>query len=131
MSIGHSVSWPLGYTPHRLTPTSFHRVLEAAQQNKHTPTRLVADGGYASAQAFLQLECAVALCVVMREKLRREEGKRLRVRRIHTVERAFGIIKEVTGLRQFLLRRFEKVSLEWGLVCTAYNLQRVRELRGG
>ena len=43
----------------------------------------------------------------------------------------FGIIKEVLGLRQFLLRGFEKLALEWELVCTAHNLNRLWALRAG
>jgi hypothetical protein len=41
------------------------------------------------------------------------------------VEPVFGIIKSVIGFRQFLLRGSEKVSLEWTLVCLAYNLRRL------
>jgi hypothetical protein len=34
----------------------------------------------------------------------------------------FGQIKSARGFRQFLLRGFEKVRHEWGLVCTVHNL---------
>ena len=69
--------------------------------------------------------------VAMQQKLHSEAGKRLYARRKHTVEPVFGIIKEAMGLRQFLLRGLEKVSLEWELACTAYNLKRLWALRGG
>ena len=34
-----------------------------------------------------------------------------------------GEIKSAMGFRQFLLRRLEKVGLEWPLVCIAYNFK--------
>jgi hypothetical protein len=43
----------------------------------------------------------------------------------------FGIIKSVLGFRQFRLRGREKVSLEWTLVCLAYNLKRLHRLGAG
>jgi hypothetical protein len=61
----------------------------------------------------------------MQQKLQSEDGKRLYARRKHTVEPVFGIINQALGLRQVLLRGIEKVSLEWELVCTAYNLKRL------
>ena len=64
----------------------------------------------------------------MGEKLKTEEGKRIYSRRNHTVETAFGIIKEVMGFRSFLLRGVEKVSGEWELVCLSYNLKRLHNL---
>jgi transposase len=69
--------------------------------------------------------------VAMQQKLQSDEGKRRYARRKHTVEPAFGIIKEAMGLRQFLLRGLQNVTLEWELVCTAYNLKRLWALRGG
>ncbi len=41
----------------------------------------------------------------------------------------FGIIKQVMGYRQTLLRGFEKVSGDWGLVCLAYNFKRLFSLQ--
>lgn len=69
--------------------------------------------------------------VAMQQELHSEAGKRLYARRKHTVEPVFGIIKEVMGLRQFLLRGLHNVTLEWELLCTAYNLKRLWALRGG
>ena len=66
--------------------------------------------------------------IEMGEKLKTEEGKRIYSRRNHTVETAFGIIKEVMGFRSFLLRGVEKVSGEWELVCLSYNLKRLHNL---
>ena len=43
----------------------------------------------------------------------------------------FGIIKSALGFRQFLLRGASKVSLEWTLVCLAYNFRRLHTLGAG
>ena len=63
------------------------------------------------------------LVAAMRRRLQRG-GWRSRYRlRKGTVEPVFGIIKHARGFRQFLLRGLAQVQGEWGLVCTAYNLQ--------
>jgi hypothetical protein len=49
--------------------------------------------------------------------------------RKETVEPVFGIIKEAIGFRRFMLRGLEKVSLEWTLVTTSYNLKRLFNLK--
>jgi len=56
------------------------------------------------------------------------DGKRIYARRASTVEPVFGIIKAAMGFRQFLLRGMEKVHIEWGLVCLAYNVKRLWSL---
>ena len=66
--------------------------------------------------------------IEMGEKLKTESGREIYSRRNHTVETAFGIIKEVMGFRNFLLRGVEKVSGEWELVCLSYNLKRPHNL---
>ena len=40
-------------------------------------------------------------------------------------------IKHCMGFRQFLLRGQGKVSLEWSLVCLAYNFKRLYRMTGG
>jgi len=62
---------------------------------------------------------------VMRQRLKTESGKALYKLRQQTVEPVFGIVKSVLGFRQFLLRGVNKVSLEWKLVCIAYNFRRL------
>ena len=52
--------------------------------------------------------------LAMKEKLSTEAGKRIYAKRKRTVEPVFGIIKQVMGYRQTLLRGFEKVSGDWG-----------------
>ena len=68
---------------------------------------------------------------VMRYRLKTPAGKALYKLRQQTVEPVFGIIKSVMGFRQFLLRGLAKVSLEWELVCLAYNFRRLHRLGAG
>jgi transposase len=67
----------------------------------------------------------------MRHRLQTAAGKTLYKLRQQTVEPVFGIIKAVLGFRQFHLRGRAKVSLEWTLVCLAYNLKRLHRLGAG
>lgn len=53
-----------------------------------------------------------------------EAGKNFHVQRKSTVETVFGIIIEVMGFRQFMLRVLEAVQAQWFLVCMAFNLKR-------
>ena len=62
---------------------------------------------------------------IMRQRLRTKQGKAKYKLRQQTVEPVFGIIKSAMGFRQFLLRGLKKVSLEWELICLAYNLKRL------
>ncbi|WP_295400974.1 transposase [uncultured Thiocystis sp.] len=66
----------------------------------------------------------------MHHRLKTVEGKALDAKRKSTVEPVFGIVKEVMGFRQFLLRGLEAVTGEWTLVCLAYNLKRLHVLAG-
>lgn len=68
---------------------------------------------------------------VMRHRLKTTGGKTLYKLRQQTVEPVFGIIKSVLGFRQFNLRGRANVSLEWTLVCLAYNLKRLHRLGAG
>jgi len=68
---------------------------------------------------------------VMRHRLKTGSGKALYKLRQQTVEPVFGIIKAAVGFRQFLLRGVERVSLEWTLVCLAYNFRRLHTLGAG
>jgi len=67
--------------------------------------------------------------IAMRDKLRTEEGKTLYRKRGASVETVFGTIKGALGFRQFHLRGREKVSGEWTLVCLAYNVKRLFNLK--
>jgi len=68
---------------------------------------------------------------VMGQRLKTRAGQALYKLRQQTVEPVFGIIKSGLGFRQFGLRGREKVSLEWTLVCLAYNLKRLHRLGTG
>jgi len=61
----------------------------------------------------------------MKHRLKTDIGRKLYAKRKSTVEPVFGIIKQVIGFRQFLLRGFEAVSGEWLLVSMAWNLKRM------
>lgn len=61
-------------------------------------------------------------------RLRTEAGRAFYAKRKSTIEPAFGIIKQVLGFRQFLLRGLDKVNGEWDLVCIGYNMKRMFEL---
>jgi transposase len=64
----------------------------------------------------------------MRQRTATAAGRALYKLRQQTVEPVFGIIKSVLGFRRFLLRGLAKASLEWELVCLAYNLKRLHRL---
>jgi len=66
----------------------------------------------------------------MKHRLKTPEGRQLYGKRKSTVEPVFGIIKQVMGFRQFLLRGCEAVSGEWTLVSIAWNLKRMFALNG-
>jgi len=68
---------------------------------------------------------------VMKHRLQTAVGKAKYKLRQQTVEPVFGIIKSIMGFRQFRLLGKAKVSLEWQLVCTAYNLKRLHLLGAG
>jgi hypothetical protein len=64
----------------------------------------------------------------MGHRLQTPEGKAVYKKRKETVEPVFGIIKQVMGFRQFLLRGLEKVNTEWDIVKLAYNFKRLHRL---
>jgi len=66
----------------------------------------------------------------MEHRLRTRAGKALYAKRKSTVETVFGIIKQVLGFRQFLLRGLQAVQGEWALVCIGWNLKRLFALKG-
>lgn len=64
----------------------------------------------------------------MKAKLEEAAARAKYKLRKQTVEPVFGIIKQVLGFRQFLLRGIGKVRLEWSLVTLAYNVKRLHRL---
>lgn len=61
----------------------------------------------------------------MAAKLQTPEGKAVYNQRMHIAETPFAIIKNILGVRRFLLRGLEKVRTEWLWVCTAYNMRKL------
>jgi hypothetical protein len=59
----------------------------------------------------------------MRARLATPEGHAGYQIRKETVERRFGLIKHILGVRRFLHRGLEAVRTEWLIICTAVNLQ--------
>jgi len=58
-------------------------------------------------------------------RLRTESGKKAYARRAHLAETPNAVIKQVMGLRQFLLRGLDKVRTEWLWACTAFNIRKL------
>jgi len=67
--------------------------------------------------------------IKMKKKMETEQGKKIYSLRKQTVEPVFGIIKNVMGFRQFLLRGKDKVIGEWQLIATAYNMKRLYNIK--
>ena len=86
----------------------------ATGRQKHGSVEPVAPRGRIPSGATVQERMA--------RKLRTKRGKRQYSKRKETVEPVFGQIKEVRGLRRFLLRGLEGVQAEWSLICTTHNL---------
>lgn len=66
----------------------------------------------------------------MKHRLQTIEGKAIYAQRKSVIEPIFGIIKQVMGFRQFMLRGFKKAQGEWRLICMAYNLKRLHTIMG-
>jgi transposase len=65
----------------------------------------------------------------MKEKMEKEESKKVHSLRKITVEPVYGNLKENLGFRGFLLRGLEKVKIEFNLACIAHNLQKIWRLK--
>lgn len=65
----------------------------------------------------------------MKLRLNTTEGHAIYRLRKCTAEPVFGIIKQILGLRQFLLRGLMNVHGEWCLFCCGYNLKRMHSLK--
>lgn len=69
--------------------------------------------------------------VRMTHQLKTQSGRELYGRRKCTVEPVFGIIKQVLGFRQFLMRGIQAAAGEWKLVTMAYNFKRMYAMTAG
>jgi transposase len=63
-------------------------------------------------------------------RLKTESGRQAYARRAPLAETPNGFIKQVIGLRQFLLRGLEKVRAEWLWACTASNMRKLAAALG-
>ena len=63
-------------------------------------------------------------------RLKTESGSKAYARRAPLAETPNGFIKQVIGLRQFLLRGLEKVRTEWLWACTASNMKKLATALG-
>lgn len=64
-------------------------------------------------------------------RMANEETKKRYRRRSWIAETPFAYIKQVMGIRQFLLRGLQHVKDEWCWICTAFNLEKLVKLIGG
>lgn len=129
---------------HELVPT-----LEALAPSAGCPTAVVADCGYdqheqvVSAEQRWQTQVYIppqaplysgprqsrTRTAITAERLQRhqrvhsDQGQQLMRQRRTVIEPIFGILKTVMGFERFHLRGHRKVSSEWMLLCTAYNLR--------
>jgi len=63
----------------------------------------------------------------MRSKLRTAKGRRLYQRRKAMVEPVIGTLKEYRGMRQFLRRGLQAVTIEWMMAAISYNITRLHQ----
>jgi len=70
-----------------------------------------------------------AVAQQMRAKLSTEEGKKRYARRAAIVEPVFAWIKQVRGMRSFLLRGLDAVRNEWRIICLTQNLLKLQRYR--
>ncbi|WP_158796071.1 transposase [Pedobacter sp. L105] len=65
----------------------------------------------------------------MTERLKTDQGREIYKKRKQIVEPVFGIIKKVLGFRRFLLRGEQQTNNESLMICSAYNLKRMFNLK--
>jgi transposase len=65
------------------------------------------------------------LLETMRERLKTDKGKQMKKQRSTTVEPTFGNMKHNKKFTQFLLRGTNKAAIEFILMCTAINIEKV------
>ena len=61
----------------------------------------------------------------MAARMQTPEGRTTYKHRMHGAETPFAHIKQVMGVRQFLLRGLGNVRTEWRWVCTAFNFKKL------
>ena len=68
---------------------------------------------------------ALTVMDAAQERMKSKDGKAFYAKRKSTIEPTFGIVKNVMGFRQFMLRGLEAVGGEWTIVTIAFNLKRL------
>ncbi len=58
-------------------------------------------------------------------RMQTARGRQIYARRAWMSETPHAVLKQVMGMRKFLLRGLDKVRIEWRWACTAYNLRKV------
>lgn len=125
-------------------------MIEKVRQNTgQVPQSVLADAGYRSEENFRALEQSfirafiplgregkaqatsgssekLAATCRMKERLERQDGRKLYAKRKGIIEPVNGWIKAVLGFRHFSVRGLKKVAGEWALVCLALNLKQLR-----
>jgi len=107
-------------------------MLAAIPPELGTPEAAVLDTGCFGPATFAALPAApvpgASATIHMAYKLKTTLGKAIYSARKRTVEPVIGIIKAVTGFRQFSLRGLTAAAGEWSLVCLAFNVKRLHTL---
>ena len=125
-------------------------MIEKVRQNTgQIPQSVLADAGYRSEENFRALEQSFIRALIplgregkaqatsgsseklaatcrMKERLERQDGRKLYAKRKGIIEPVNGWIKAVLGFRHFSVRGLKKVAGEWALVCLALNLKQLR-----
>lgn len=63
----------------------------------------------------------------VKKNLLSKKGIEMRGKRAEYSERVFGQIKWNMGFKRFLLRGLEKVNIEWGLLCLAFDIKKMHK----
>ena len=124
--IGHAVADTGYYSEHNILTSEGQEIcpiISTAREKHNTYLQdMLEDGPPSEDEPVTVLER-------MQKKLNSNEGRSIYKKRKQTVEPVFGIIKEILGFRRFSLRGKEQTDNEWSLVCTAYNLKRLFNLK--
>ena len=67
----------------------------------------------------------------MQEKLECDEGRMIYSKRMPMIEKVFGQIKHNLNFRRFTRVGMDKVSVQWNMVCTAFNIKKLFVLKYG
>jgi hypothetical protein len=106
------------------TPMESSRPQEGNPARRDDPTQPVAEADWPQLPRNAQKQYE-PLREEMAARMQTAEGRTTYKHRMHGSETPFAHIKQVMGVRQFLLRGLENVRTEWRWVSTAFNLQKL------